>query len=95
MLQQGSEDGLVKQVRGRYQSRELLLSVGFSLKNTLQKELPLCQATGTNGEQGELIPALLALLFLEREVYWKYGEQAKFLYGWSEWIAHLLALLFV
>jgi hypothetical protein len=69
--------------------------VGFSVKNTLQKEFPFCQASGTHGGKGELIADLLALLFGESQVNWHYGCRAKFLHGWSEWIADLLALLFV
>jgi hypothetical protein len=58
--------------------------VGFWVKNTLQKELSLCQAKGTNGETEEWIADLLALLFVESWINWTDGFRAGFLQRWRE-----------
>ena len=44
---------------------------------------------------GNVIAALLALLFSERQINCDYGSQTEFLPGWREVIANLLALLFI
>lgn len=46
-------------------------------------------------QTGNVIAALLALLFSERQLNCNYGSQAEFLLRWREVIVTLLALLFV